>query len=263
MNFVRKEKNRFLYVFLFLLLLIIGNFYFFGFFKDKVYSFFYESIYKTFGAWNFNQKFNQEIDFISKENEKLISILGQCREIEKENLFLKEAGKIKDFSEVEKFLAKQLFVADKGILVLNAGFSQKIREKMYVVNEDGYFCGWIKKTTENFSYLKLLSAIDFKIPVKINYLEKAEAEPVEGVLTSKNNSFLITLVPHDKEIKQGDLVYTKSFTSQEILVPENIFIGNVVSVKKDDASSFQEIEIKISCGLEENYLILLNNYGEI
>ncbi|MDP2820847.1 MAG: rod shape-determining protein MreC [bacterium] len=263
MNFIRKEKNKYLYLFLFVLFLIIGNFYFFGFLKDRFYSFFYESIYKTFQAWNFNNEYKQEIDSLRAENEKLISIIGRLQEIEKENLTLKEINKIKNFAETEKVLANPLFVSDKGVIVLNAGSEQNIKEKMSVINKDGYFCGWINRITENFSYLKMLLAIDFKIPVKISSLEKTEAGFVEGVLERKNNSFLITLIPHDKEIKVGDLVFTKSFMNKEILISDDILIGKVVSAKKDDASSFQEIEISISCGLEENYLILLNNYGEI
>jgi rod shape-determining protein MreC len=263
MNFVKKEKNKYHYLFLFVLFLVIGNFYLFSFFKNSFYSFFYESIYKTFRTWNFNDEFKQNIETIQRENEKLISMLGRMQEIEKENLALKEINKIKNFAEAEKVLANSLFVSDKGIIILNVGSEQNVKEKMSVVNKDGYFCGWINRTMENFSYLKLLSAINFKIPVKISSLEKTDLGFVEGVLEKKNNSFLITLVPRDEEIKAGDLVFTKSFMNKEILIFNDILIGKVVSAKKDDASSFQEITISISCGLEENYLILLNNYGEI
>lgn len=259
MGFIKKEKNTYLYLLVFIFLLIITNFYFFDFLKDRVYSFFYNPLYETFKKINFNNNYNQEPNFIYEENKKLISELAEYQIIKEENQFLRETNKIKDIAEKEKILVSPIFLSSADILVIDKGFKQGVREKMIALNKNGYICGSVDKITDNFSYLKLLSGIEFKLPVKIKSFE----EETNGILIKKNKSFLINLIPQNKKIAEGDMVFSKFFKNENFFIPENILLGKVVSVKRDDISSFQEIEIILGCMLEENYLILLDDYGEI
>jgi len=259
MRFIKKEKNTYLCLLVFIFVLIITNFYFFDFLKDKTYSFLFNPLSETFRKINFNNDHKQEYNFVYEENKKLISELAKYQIIKEENQFLREVNKIKDFTEKQKILVSPIFLSSKDILVIDRGFKQSVREKMIALNKNGYICGCIDKTTDNFSYLKLISGIEFKIPIKIKSVEGE----TNGILIKKNKSFLINLIPQNKKVKEGDIVSTKFFKNDNFFIPENILLGKVISIKRDDLSSFQEIEIILGCMLEEKYLILLDSYEEI
>jgi cell shape-determining protein MreC len=199
-----------------------------------------------------------DVQNLRDENQKLFKKIKILDDLKKENNFLRKVSQIQDLKEIRKVLAKPLFYLEKDIIVLNVGEEDGIKTKMNVFNKYGFFCGWIKKTTQNFSYLKQVKFAEFELPVKIGEKE------ISGILVKKDNEFWIDLVPQDQEIREGDFVVSKSFLNDEVVIPENLLLGKVDLVKKNDISSFQEIKFSFGCREDEAfYFILLRDYEEI
>jgi len=261
---LRSQKRKFLWTFIFLILLVWTlNLFFWKPIQNRILVFFQPA----FNFWrNFKflnvcpeaENLISEIQNLKEENQELLEKTKKAADLKKENDLLKRISQVQSLRAEPKVLTRLLFRPEKGIAVLDAGEKDKVKEKMSVLNEHGFFCGWIKKTTKNFSYLEEVEFVKSELPVKIG------EEEIPGVLIRRNGAFWIDLVPQDRKVKKGDFVVSKFFSNGEIFIPENFLLGKVDSVKKNDLSSFQEIKFSFGCREDEPlYLILLKDYEEI
>ena len=111
-----------------------------------------------------------------------------------------------------------------------------------VINDKGVL-GVIKRVDKSFSEVRMLTNADINLSVKIN--------SSYGILTSKDEKIIVKNIKLDKEIREGDLVYTSGLTK----VREGLLIGEVKNIWKDDLELQYILEIKPAVNFQEiNYV---------
>jgi rod shape-determining protein MreC len=84
---------------------------------------------------------------------------------------------------------------------------------------------------------------------------KIQEKDAFGLIKGKGNSKIwLDLVPHDKEISQGDLIVTSSLGG---IFPSGLLIGEIAEIRKDDTEPFQQAEIKSKFNLKEINLLFV------
>lgn len=102
--------------------------------------------------------------------------------------------------------------------------------------------GIIYNTTDNLSYVKLLSS-NYNISVKVN--------DSYGNL----NMGMVTLLNKYKDINIGDIVYTSGYGD----VLGNIYVGKVDSIKLDSDGLGKEVKVNYCDNSNLNYVAILRN----
>lgn len=128
-----------------------------------------------------------------------------------------------------KIILRDIYEFYDNVTILK-GESDGIKEGNIIINNDGLI-GVINKTFKNYSEVNLLTNKNINISVKINNSY--------GILSSNNNIIYVKNIKLQNEIKEGDKVYTSGLTN----TPDNILIGTVKNVKKDNLELEYILEI--------------------
>lgn len=119
-------------------------------------------------------------------------------------------------------------------ITISKGSLDNIKKGDIVINEYG-LVGIIDKVNKNFSEVALITNNNTNISVKINNSY--------GILYAKDNKLYVKNVKLDKEIKEGDIVYTSGLTN----TPENIKVGVVSKINTNS--------------LELEYILDINSFN--
>jgi len=227
-------------------------------FNKQVKNFFYSvssPIQKT--LWNTGDNVSdffaglKGIEYLKMENKKLKLEIQELfaknislQELKKENKVLREAmaiGLEKDFNlTLAQVSGKDV---SQDFILINKGSQDNISKDMPVITSQKIFCGKIYEVYSNFSKVQLSFHKESSFNVKI-----ADKE-IFGVVKGQGNSKLfLDFVPHEKEIKKGDLVLTASLGG---IFPKGLLIGEIQEVLKSDIKPFQTAEVKPSFALKE------------
>lgn len=128
-----------------------------------------------------------------------------------------------------KIILRDIYEFYDNVTILK-GESYGIKEGNIIINNDGLI-GVINKTFKNYSEVNLLTNKNINISVKINNSY--------GILSSNNNIIYVKNIKLQNEIKEGDKVYTSGLTN----TPDNILIGTVKNVRKDNLELEYILEI--------------------
>lgn len=132
-------------------------------------------------------------------------------------------------------------------VTINKGSNFNIIEHNVVLNEEGLI-GTINKVSKYSSQVMLITNPKINISVKIGNSY--------GILSAKNNKLYVKNITENANIKVGDKVYTSGLTK----VPENILVGIISKVEKDELGLEQILELDAAVKLHDiNYVAVLGD----
>ena len=258
MKFLFKKNKIIVFISFFLIIFSLN------FFNESVKNFFYNFSHPIQNI--FWQTGERTSDFFStigrlndfkKENENL---LLKVQELSRDNIELKiiesENKELRKALNAELEKEFELIVANIGgkqgiedSLLINNGFKDGISEGMPVITSQKVLVGKIEKTYENFSIVRLLS--DKKASLSARIFEK----DIEGVIKGFGSSKVVfDLIPMDSNIKEGDSILS---TGLEGIFPENLLIGKIKNIERDNTASFQKAEIDLAFDIKETKTVFI------
>jgi len=173
----------------------------------------------------------ESIVSLRRENRELQSEISRLENLEKENIFLKEALDLELEEEFDLLFSKVIGRdLDRNFLVLNKGEKDGLEEGMTVITSKNSLVGKIEKVLPNFSYLRLIldreSSFDGHVKGKENSY---------GVIRGEGDRLILDLIPREAKIEEGDRVVTLPLGG---IYPEGILVGVVEEVVREDAEAF-------------------------
>jgi len=239
-------RNKILVTVILILLIFSLNF-----FQKEVKSFFYfisSPIQKSF--WQTGKKATDFFEFfgsiksseeknknLSQQLTSLLSENSQLKELKKENEILRQALNLelqKEFNlQIAEVISRD---PSQDFILINKGAKDGIVKDTPVVTQEKAVCGKITEVFENFARVMLisssLSSLDAKISDSDTY----------GIVKGKGGLNLdFTLIPKEKEIKEGNLVVTSPLGG---VFPKGLLVGEIKTIKKSDVEPFQEASLK-------------------
>lgn len=248
-----------------LVILVLLLFFFsLNLFRLKVKNFFYlisspiqkklwsggEEMAGFFKAFLEAKRLKEENKNLKAKNQELLVELFNLKEVKKENEVLKKALEIgleKEFKlELTEVIGKDI---GKDLLLINRGKREGIVKGNPVITKEKVLIGQIEEVYDNFSKVKLISAKNFSCDGEI------PEKDIYGIVKGKGNyKVYFELLPLDKEVKEGDFVFTSSLGG---IFPKGLLIGEVKKVEKSDVEAFQKAEIKPSFEIEQLKLLFV------
>ena len=129
----------------------------------------------------------------------------------------------------------------RDFIIINKGLSDGMALNMPIISSEKIVLGRISKVYKNFSEVFLLSSKESVTDVKIQNDEPSESPVYGAVKGSGNMSVYLDLVNSDSLIKGGDIIVTSGL---EGIFPENLLVGKIKSVVKNDLKPFQTAEVE-------------------
>ncbi|KPJ54622.1 hypothetical protein AMJ47_03955 [Parcubacteria bacterium DG_72] len=259
-------KRNYFWVFLVIIILAVALT---NVFQKQVRGFFYwfsapvqESLWEAgHNASNFSEgvfnfaSLNNKIQELEQKNQGLIAEIIKLKELEEENKTLRQALDIelqKEYNlSVAKIISKD---PSQDFILINKGSKDNILENMAVITENKVLVGITKQVYNNYSKVMLPSHKDISFDVKIKQEEKEISAVAQG---QGNLEIILTLIPHEEEIFQGDIVITSSLSG---IFPESLLIGEIKSVAKNDIDPFQTAKIENALEVFElNNVFIIND----
>ncbi len=178
-----------------------------------------------------------------EENEKLkarvASLVHDVYDLER--VRLENAELLKAFSQRKEQFSRLLPVVPVGkelsrdILFLDQGETAGVHSGMIVVTASQEAVGLITETTPHSSKVRLISDKDFVTDVSLPDRE------ITAVLKGEGNfHLLLDLVPRDKTLESGDLVFTSNLGN---VFPPSFLIGKVETKERREEGSFQKASV--------------------
>ena len=174
---------------------------------------------------------------LKAEISRMLKEQQSCREIFYENKTLRGLLSLKE--KENRYITTARVIgrsADQwsNVLILDKGTSSGITKDMVAVTEKG-LVGKISGVTTDYSYLLLLSDINFSAAVRV------QESRTEGVVSGIGfRKCQLKYIPYEEEVKQNNIIITSGLDQ---LFPKGIPVGYVSRVNKKDIGFFQEIEV--------------------
>lgn len=258
------KKVKFLIIGLVILTLII---FFLNFFQKEVKNFFYfiSSPFQKF-FWKtgdnasdfleavFNLKLlKSEADELRAENQKLLAETTELEKIKEENKFLREALEInlqKEFKlDLARIIGKDI---SSDFILIDRGEDDGIKKGMPVISSQKVLLGKVSEVFNNFSKVMLISSKESSFDAEIMNKD------ISGIVKGEERlSAVLTLIPQNEEISQGDIIVTSRLGG---IFPQGLLIGKIDKVKKNDVESLQTAEIELAFDIKEaDYLFIITD----
>jgi len=251
MNLLSKKK---LLIILLGILIVISL----SFYQGNVKNFFYlisqsfqkdlwlksGNIYDFFESLFNSANLKKENEELKKTNQELTSQIVSLQGLREENNILRETVNVgiqKDFKLVLVDLISKDFSED--LILINKGAEDGLSVGMPVITAQKVLLGKISEVSENFSRVILISHYQSSFPAQIQ--EKGTTGIVKG---GGNFQLSLEKIPHESEIKEGDLVITTSLGGD---FPKELLIGRVKKIQKSDIEPFQKVELSPFFNIEE------------
>ena len=251
--FSKENRKIFLVIIIFLILITLNRF-----FLKEIKNVFYNltlPIQKVF--WEKGEKFsgffqtlfelrnvkieNQEL---LKQNQKLLSLIGEIKDLKKENRDLREALGLKLQKDFELVSVRTISKETEGdFILISKGTDEGISQGMPVITKEKVIVGSIDKVYKNFSRVLLLSNKKNSFDVEItSQTSTSEEDKIYGLAQGEGNlKIRLKLVPQDKELRERDLVFTSLLAG---VFPKGLLVGEIRKVEKNDLAAFQEAVIE-------------------
>jgi len=203
------------------------------------------------------KKENQEF---AKQNILLKKELSDFREYKKTAEILRQALSLREETGLEVIPTNvALFQPETESILITTGKDSGIREGMAVITEQGALVGVVKKVSNNFSSVTLISSSELTFDVQIYTTSTKDTLAVAR--GAGNGKIYFGLVPQKDELNKGDIVRTTSLGGK---FPKDILVGEIDIIRKNDAESFQEGTIIPYFILTElRHLFLVTNFKKL
>lgn len=238
---------------LIIILIVIASLFFIfalNFYRNSVRNFFYhisspaQKILWSAGSEIHNfiislaslRNYQEKIDNLTSENDKLLVRIAELKNVSKENDSLRKAldlGLNKEFKLDYAYIIGKSTAGDK--IMIDRGSEDGIAENMAVMTEEKIAVGKISEVYKNFSKVSLISD-------KKSYFDAViQDKDVSGMVKGEGNlKISFDLIPRDKELSRDDLAVTSSLGG---IFPGGLLVGRVSNIKKNDVDPFQQVEL--------------------
>jgi len=187
-----------------------------------------------------------QLDTLEQEKQGLISEILRLKELEEENISLRQALDIELEEEYDLSFA-QIISKDisEDIILIDKGYSNEMAEGMTVITGNKLLVGRIIEVFNNYSKVMLISHKDLSFDVKI----KQEEKEISAVASGQGNSnILLNFIPREEEILPGDIISTSRLGG---IFPECLLIGEIEEINRNDVDPFQVARIKSVLDIKE------------
>ncbi|MBC7846659.1 MAG: rod shape-determining protein MreC [Flavobacterium sp.] len=238
-NFIYKNSNRLL----FLLLLGISLFLTIqshSYHRSKVISsanFLSGGVYERINNVSEYLNLRTQNDALAQENAKLRSLLFDV----KDTASIPKLDSIKGLHPTDIIVSKVIhnsFNSHENYLTLNSGTLQGVKPDMGVINSMG-IVGIIDNTSTNYSTVISILNIKSQINAKLKKSNHFGSLSWDG----KSTGYVQLMdVPRLASIRKGDTIVTGG---QSVIFPENINIGTIERIYKEEETNYFKIEVKL------------------
>ncbi len=246
-------------VFLFLFLVIFLNL-----FSPKVRNFFFllfsplqkplwqasNQLLKFFSDFSQFKSQRERLEFLEKENLRLLQENLSLKELKKENEFLKKSLGFKEKENLQ-FLFAQVFQKDffSDTILIDKGKKDGVDENFFVFLPEKVLVGKVSQAFDNFSRVQLVSSKNFEVDVKI-----AEKE-IFGKLVGKGNSTaIVQFLERKEEVLPQDKIVSAGFSKY---FPENFLIGEIEEKHQKEITPYLEAKVRVFFSLKDLDYVLL------
>ncbi len=202
------------------------------------------SVNKLFNTYEENEKLKAKLDSYD-------ALVSENQEYKSENEKLKQQldlnATLSSYSTVTANVISRSPDTWQDVLVIDQGSKNGIKVNMPVMGSKGLI-GRVVEVDSLSSKVELLTSSNQSsnhFPVKI----QSSGEAVYGLLEDydeKTNSFIVSQLSADTELKEGDLVSTSGLGGNS---PANLYVGTVLSVKSDSYGLDKEIYVTPAASL--------------
>ena len=188
------------------------------------------------------------------ENERLIQETARLREVELENLQLRQLLDVRGISEEEIFVDANVFAREssnaKDTIAIDRGRGDGLQEGMIVLTRQGSLVGLITRVLDDFAWVTLITDPDSAVSALI---QESRAQGV--VAGGADGTLTMEFVVETADVKEGDLVLTSGLGGRH---PAGEVIGKVVEVDGTAQELFQEVHVQPLADLSrlESVLVL-------
>jgi len=187
------------------------------------------------------KKDNQEI---LRQNQKFLVDIQEIRNLKKENQELKQVLGLELNKEFELILVESISRETNGDFILVSGGAEiGVLKGMPVITKEKVVVGSVEKVYKDFSRVLLISNKESNFDVEIQKRDDGEeVDEIYGLAQGKGNLKIdLELVPQEKNITEGDLVFTTILAG---VFPKGLLVGEVKDIRNSDVSNFQKAEIE-------------------
>ncbi len=238
-NFIFKNSNRLLFLLLLcvsLLLTIQSH----SYHKSRVISsanFLTGGVYEKINNITEYLNLKTENDALALENARLKSIIFNT----KDTTSIEKPQNLKGVAPEDIVVSKVIhnsYNTHENFLTLNSGSNEGIKSDMGVINSLG-IVGIIDRTSPNYSTVVSILNTKSQINAKI----KKSNHFGSLIWKGKSTGFVQLIdVPRLANVRKGDTIVTGG---QSVIFPENINIGTIFKVYKDDETNYYTLDIKL------------------
>ena len=238
-NFIFKNSNRLLFLLLLcvsLLLTIQSH----SYHKSRVISsanFLTGGVYEKINNITEYLNLKTENDALALENARLKSIIFNT----KDTTIIEKPQNLKGVAPDDIVVSKVIhnsYNTHENFLTLNSGSNQGIKSDMGVINSLG-IVGIIDRTSPNYSTVVSILNTKSQINAKI----KKSNHFGSLIWKGKSTGFVQLIdVPRLASVRKGDTIVTGG---QSVIFPENINIGTIYKIYKDDETNYYTLDIKL------------------
>ncbi len=204
---------------------------------EPFYSVFYNTGNKTiswFGRFRPDSELLDENKYLKERNDFLTRRVNELESLVIENESLKSAlGYASDGTSVSVLarIIGQTDLSGATTLLIDKGENDGVFVGNLVTNERGELIGDVILTTRTSALMRLITHPDFSVAIK----KQQDVSPL-GILEGDFSlSLRLNLIPLEDDLRVGDVITTARIGN----IPENIVIGEVESIEKQEGGLFK------------------------
>jgi rod shape-determining protein MreC len=196
------------------------------------------------------QKIKSQRDKLLLEKQKLLTEIAFLQSLKEENKSLRKALFLKIQEEFKIIDVKIISIGkNPHFIFINKGKTQGIEVGLPVISPEKVLFGKVTEVYPSRAKVMLISHS------QSSFLAKILNKDVSGLIKGQGNNLLsFSGIPKNKEILLGDILITSSLTE---FYPENLLVGEISKVKKQEIELFQRILVKPFFNLKKANLLFV------
>lgn len=200
-----------------------------------------------------SSQLKQDNEELMRENILLTQSIAELDDIKKENIELRKAIRAELSVEFNVLVAE---ISGREIgsdtLLINKGLESGVDVNMPVITAEKLVVGRVIEVFNGFSRVSMISQ------ESVSFDAGVIGKDIAGVIRGEGGGKLkFDLIPQEKNLQEGDRIITSNLAK---IFPENLIIGVVEKVYREDVEPFQSAQIRwlFDISAIENVLIITN-----
>ncbi len=198
----------------------------------------------------------KENEDLQKENRELLSQVAILQSIDEANQAQNDVSLACQNSGFSLVPAKSSGLVND-VLSVDKGSADGISVGMTVIDQQKVLVGKIFEVYQNFSQIMLISNKNSTVVIKTLQSDQLASEVSGAVKGSGGLSAYLDLIRIQDTISQGDVLVT----SNDPVFPNDLLVGKIDKVQKNDQKSFQSASIQLFFNVKTvDNLFVITNY---